>query len=118
MPSVELTPVALMMVGGSPSPVLPGVSPPVEAKPLGLGLEREPPEPLAPEVLVALENDKEIVAAHSLDPGTGAGAGAAPSLELPMGLIGVIGRGAESEPATHLVTERGARVTRGRAVMG
>ena len=94
------------MVGASPSPVLPGVSAPVEAKPLGLGLEREPPEPLAPDVLVALENDKEIVAAHSLDPGTGAAA------------VLVAAGGAESDPAIHLVTERGARVTRGRAVMG
>ena len=96
------------MVGGSPSPVLPGVSPPVEAKPLGLGLEREPPEPLAPDVLVALENDKEIVAAHSLDPGTGAAVAA----------VLVAAGGAESDPAIHLVTEREARVTRGRAVMG
>ena len=79
-----------MIVGDSPSPVLPGVSTPVEAKPLGLGPELEP---LAPGVLVALENDKEIVG--PLDAG-----------------------GAETEPAIHLVTERGARVTKGRAVMG
>ena len=59
------------MVGVSPSPVLPVVSLPVEAKPLGLGLALEPPEPLAPGVLVALGNDEEIVAAHSLDPSTG-----------------------------------------------
>ena len=97
------------MVGASPSPVLPGVSTPVEAKPLGLGLERDLElEPLAPPVLLALERDEEIVAAHSLDPGTGAAVAA----------VLVAAGGAESDPATHLVTERGARVTRGRAVMG
>ena len=130
------------MVGGLPSPVLPGVSTPLEAKPLGLGLERDlelgsSPKPLiidAPpsDVLVALDNSiteivgpeevvvvgsPVIVAAHSLDPSTGAGA-ARESIELPVGLMVPIGGGAENDPGIHLVTERGARVTRGRAVMG
>ncbi len=95
------------MVGALPSPVLPGVSSPVEAKPLGLGLEREL-EPLTAGVLGPVENDKEIVGPL--------GAGVAAVVVLATLLVAA--GGAETEPAIHLVTERGARVTRGRAVMG
>ena len=108
-----------MMVGVSPSPVLPGVSSPVEAKPLGLGLEREPEleplttgglEPLATGVLDPDPNDKEMLG--PLGAGAGVGVGVAETA------LVVVAGGAETDPAIHLVTERGARVTRGRAVMG
>ena len=105
------------MVGVLPSPVLPGVSSPVEAKPLGLGLEREPEleplttgglEPLTTGGLDLDPNDKEMLGPL----GAGVGVGVAETA------LVVVAGGAETDPAIHLVTERGARVTRGRAVMG